>query len=74
MKKFKSLALVLVSLISLASCSSSNNEKKISLTYVNWAEGIAMTHLAKAIFEEHEKPSILFSKSGDICINLAIAR
>ena len=52
MKKFKSLALVLVSLISLASCSSSNNEKKISLTYVNWAEGIAMTHLAKAIFEE----------------------
>ena len=52
MKKFKSLALVLVSLISLASCSSSNNEKKISLTYVNWVEGIAMTHLAKAIFEE----------------------
>ena len=52
MKKFKSLALVLVSLTSLASCSSSNNEKKISLTYVNWAEGIAMTHLAKAIFEE----------------------
>lgn len=52
MKKFKSLALVLVSLISLASCSSSNNEKKISLAYVNWSEGIAMTHLAKAIFEE----------------------
>lgn len=31
MKKFKSLALVLVSLISLASCSSSNNEKKLVL-------------------------------------------
>lgn len=54
MKKFKSLALVLVSLISLASCSSSNNEKKISLAYVNWSEGIAMTHLAKAIFEEQD--------------------
>lgn len=54
MKKFKSLALVLVSLISLASCNSSNNEKKISLAYVNWSEGIAMTHLAKAIFEEQD--------------------
>lgn len=45
-------ALTMVSTLLLSACSGNNNEKKISFAYANWAEGIAVTHLTKAIFEE----------------------
>ncbi len=58
----KILALVLVVVMSLAlfgGCTTDNGDqgdvgakKHIKLGYVNWAEGVAMTNLAKAIFEE----------------------
>lgn len=39
-------------LLTVASCGDSGKNKKISIAYANWAEGIAMTNLAKAIFED----------------------
>lgn len=41
----------LILALSLAGCSSPK-EKTVKLTYVNWAEGIAMTNLAAVIIEE----------------------
>ncbi len=52
-KHFKPLAFALIILIVAASCKSNKNEKEISMLYANWAEGIAMTHLAKVVLEEH---------------------
>lgn len=60
-KALKSIALMSVGLItavSLAACGASNKSKggdaskKVKLGYVNWAEGIAMTNLAKVVLEE----------------------
>lgn len=57
----KSIALMSVGIItavSLAACGASNkskggdSSKKVELGYVNWAEGVAMTNLAKAVLEE----------------------
>lgn len=52
MKHFKKIVLLLVASFILASCGDMGNKKKISIAYVNWAEGISMTYLAKAIFED----------------------
>lgn len=52
MKHFKKAILLLVATLILASCGNMGNKKKISIAYVNWAEGISMTYLAKAILEE----------------------
>ncbi|WP_291941959.1 glycine betaine ABC transporter substrate-binding protein [Chitinophaga sp.] len=46
------LAILAVLLITVSACQNNNpGEKKITIAYVNWAEGIAMTHLAKSILE-----------------------
>lgn len=37
---------------SFAGCAKNDEEKKIKLAYVNWAEGIAMTNLAAVILED----------------------
>jgi glycine betaine/proline transport system substrate-binding protein len=50
---FKPLAFALSIMIVAASCTGPKNEKEISMLYANWAEGIAMTHLAKVALEEH---------------------
>ena len=51
-KYFKPLALALAIVVGVTSCTSSKSEKEISMLYANWAEGIAMTHLAKIALEE----------------------
>ncbi len=50
---FKPLAFALILSMVGASCAGPKNEKEISMLYANWAEGIAMTHLAKVALEEH---------------------
>ena len=39
-------------LLTFVSCGDNGKSKKISIAYANWSEGIAMTNLAKAIFED----------------------
>lgn len=60
-KALKSIALMSVGLItavSLAACGTSDkskgggSSKNVELGYVNWAEGVAMTNLAKVVLEE----------------------
>lgn len=54
MKKLITLVLSVVLATSLLTGCSTNKEetKKVTIGYVNWAEGIAMTNLAAAILEE----------------------
>lgn len=52
MNKIKNMVMMLVASLLFVSCGGSSDSKEISLAYVNWAEGIAMTNLAKVIFEE----------------------
>lgn len=52
MNRFKLLIIVMISVLTLASCGGEKNENLIKLTYVNWAEGIAMTNVARAVLEE----------------------
>ncbi len=57
MKRFLivvALSVILGLLMLAAGCSDGGNKngKKISIAYANWAEGIAMTHLAKVALEE----------------------
>ncbi|SEW41273.1 glycine betaine ABC transporter substrate-binding protein [Chitinophaga arvensicola] len=50
----KLLTLALAALVGFTACNSGNGagEKKITIGYVNWAEGVAMTQLAKNILEQ----------------------
>ncbi len=52
MNIIKKIALLLVFGILIASCGGGNSKYKINLAYANWAEGIAMTHVAKVVLEE----------------------
>ena len=52
MKKIKTITALLLATVMLAACGGSENKKKISIAYANWSEGIAMTNLAKVIFED----------------------
>ena len=47
-----SLVILLTAVFLFGTFGSKSSDKKITLAYVNWAEGIAMTNLAKIIFEE----------------------
>lgn len=53
MNKFKLLIFTLFSMLLFTACDGGKNENVIRLTYVNWAEGIAMTNVAKAVLEEN---------------------
>lgn len=53
MDKIKITAVLLLAALLSAACSNLDNNKKISIAYANWSEGIAMSHLAKVILEEH---------------------
>lgn len=46
------LILILTTVIFLTGCSHKKDPKEISIGYVNWSEGIAMSHLAKVMLEE----------------------
>ena len=51
---YKIVGIVLSAMLLLASCAHSDLEKKkIKIAYANWLEGIAMSHLAKVVLEEH---------------------
>lgn len=52
MKNFKKIGLLLLAAILLVACGN-KNENEIKLIYVNWAEGIAMTNVAKILLEEN---------------------
>lgn len=53
MDKIKITAVLLLAALLSAACSNLDNNKKISIAYANWSEGIVMSHLAKVILEEH---------------------
>ena len=53
MDKIKITVVLLLAALLSAACSNLDNNKKISIAYANWSEGIAMSHLAKVILEEH---------------------
>ena len=54
MNKIKMIAAMFIAgiLLTFGSCGDNGKSKKISIAYANWSEGIAMTNLAKAIFED----------------------
>jgi glycine betaine/proline transport system substrate-binding protein len=52
MRFFTKLVLVFAVLALVFGCSTQTGNKKADLVYVNWAEGIAYTHLAKVVLEE----------------------
>ena len=52
MKRMKLAGTVLLTALLTVACGPKTDEKKIDIAYVNWSEGIAMTNLAKVIFEE----------------------
>lgn len=53
MKKLLTLLVALVLTVSvIAGCTSEEETKTVKLAAVNWAEGIAMTNLAKAVLED----------------------
>ena len=54
MNKIKMIAAMFIAgiLLTFVSCGDNGKSKKISIAYANWSEGIAMTNLAKAIFED----------------------
>lgn len=52
MKRMKLAGAVLLTALLAVACGPKTGEKKIDIAYVNWSEGIAMTNLAKVIFEE----------------------
>lgn len=58
------LILLLAVLMFLVSCNRAKDPKEISIGYVNWSEGIAMSYLAKAMLEEQGYKVIL--KNADI--------
>ena len=58
------LSLIVAFMMMFADCSdSSNGRKQVSIGYVNWSEGIAMSYLAKVMLE---------SKGYDVMLRNAI--
>lgn len=49
-KLFKTIAIVAMSLLTLAACGD-NQEKPVKILYPSWAEGVAMTHLAEYVLD-----------------------
>lgn len=64
--------MLLVTLQFIFSCVDSKDRKKISIAYANWAEGIAMTNLAKVILEDQGYRVTL--KNADIAPHLYFCR
>lgn len=52
MKHLKKIGLLLMTALILVACGGNSKSNRINLIYVNWAEGIAMTNVAKIILEE----------------------
>lgn len=52
MRKITAILTVLITITVLIACGGNGNKKKIRIAYANWAEGIAITHLAKELLVE----------------------
>lgn len=52
MKKVISGLLIALTATTLYSCGGAANNKKVTIGYVNWAEGVAMTQLSKVLLEK----------------------
>lgn len=52
MKHLRKIGLLLTSAIILISCGGGGRSNRINLIYVNWAEGIAMSNVAKILLDE----------------------
>ncbi|WP_316840396.1 glycine betaine ABC transporter substrate-binding protein [Pedobacter gandavensis] len=52
MKKIVGSILIALVIGVIASCGTANNDKKVTIAYVNWAEGVAMTQLSKVLLEK----------------------
>ena len=82
MRIYKIVGIVLSAMLLLASCTNSGLEKKkVKIAYANWLEGIAMSHLAKVVLEEHgyevelqnaDLAPIFVSMSGEARVGLVV--
>ncbi|ALL04832.1 glycine/betaine ABC transporter [Pedobacter sp. PACM 27299] len=52
MKKIFGSILIALVIGIIASCGKTNDDKKVTIAYVNWAEGVAMTQLSKVLLEK----------------------
>jgi len=52
MKKVISGLLIALTISMIYSCGGAGNDKKVTIAYVNWAEGVAMTQLSKVMLEK----------------------
>ncbi|EOR94378.1 Glycine betaine ABC transport system, glycine betaine-binding protein OpuAC [Arcticibacter svalbardensis MN12-7] len=52
MKRKISTFLLILSVVMIYSCEQKVNNKKVTIAYVNWAEGVAMTKLSQALLEK----------------------
>ncbi|MCX2451223.1 glycine betaine ABC transporter substrate-binding protein [Pedobacter sp. PLR] len=52
MKKIVGSILIALVIGVIASCGPAKEEKKVTIAYVNWAEGVAMTQLSKTLLEK----------------------
>lgn len=66
MKKVISSIFIALIIGVIASCGTgtANNDKKVTIAYVNWAEGVAMTQLTKVLLEKEGYTVIL--KNADV--------
>jgi len=52
MKKIISTLFIAITVLMISSCGNTTNQKKVTIAYVNWAEGVAMTQLSKVLLEK----------------------
>lgn len=52
MKKLISILFIALSVGMVSSCGGPKDGKKVTIAYVNWAEGVAMTNLSKVLLEK----------------------
>lgn len=63
-KKYTGLLVLLFGLSIVWSCHSPGSAKKVTIAYVNWAEGVAMTNLSKVLLENEGYKVVL--KNADV--------
>lgn len=64
LKKLMSLGLLVLTAGMIYSCKSPYSGKKVTIAYVNWAEGVAMTNLSKVLLEREGYKVVL--KNADV--------
>lgn len=64
MKKIVGSILIALVIGVIASCGKTEDDKKVTIAYVNWAEGVAMTQLSKVLLEKEGYTVVL--KNADV--------